>query len=496
MPEPVVIATSIFSGFNSFVKAISLAAHYKEVPNEVRQLHTNIERAESSINIARRLLRSKAHYLDPRLIRETEESIEKTNNTLLLVRDSIEACRKDLEIRQTVTPKNRVIWLLWKNEEFLSQLQTLGNCLGALDRDIGRLEMAHPPIVFVNGNLWPPAYADNDCKATTFGVEADGKEEKKPPFPRSPTKRIRSTSRSNNSSQVNLPLGKRTHKRHGSSRNLSPQFADGDEGYESDELSLPPRTADDQTSRDATEDLTLFANTTIGIGINNDTPGVGLGLSISEGQLSVRQIDFLQQAGPAIAAAAATPRSRLGISELPGPSSELQGEQPESDLVVTQTQIPTWIPMQTPISIPTPTQTHTPISIPTRTITPTSIRTPNPYTFASKNPWRRLAVQQSTSTSTLNSSIATWPRSDPPNAADPDLDAASVVSTSTSTTAVEDADESDVTRDLDLDLNLLGLSVTAPAVPTRGGASGDAVLLPGPGLEVKKVKWRRKSGFI
>ncbi|ETI22825.1 hypothetical protein G647_06901 [Cladophialophora carrionii CBS 160.54] len=466
MPEPVVIATSIFSGFNSFVKAISLAAHYKEVPNEVRQLHTNIERAESAINIARRLLRSKAHYLDPRLLQETEESIEKTNSALLLVRDSIEACRKDLEIRQTVTPKNRVAWLLWKNQEFLSQLQTLGNCLGALDRDIGRLEMAHPPIVFVNGNLGPPAYADNDRKSgkgTTFRVEADDEEEKKPPFPRSPTKRIRSKSRSNNGSQVNLNLDKRTGTRRGGLRNLSPQFADGDEGYESDELSLRPRSGDDQTTPDATEDLALFANATIGIGVDDDS-GLGLGLSISQGQLSVRQMDFLQQAGPAIAAAA-TSRSRPAISELPGPS-EPHGEaeqQPKPDPGA----------IQTPTSIPIPTPT------------------PNLYALSSKNPWRRLAVQQSTST--LNGSVGTYHRVDPPNAVDPEPDAASVISTTT--TAVEDVDESDITR------NLLGLSVTAPAVPTGAGSgsgsgSTSSIGLLSPELEPKKVKWRRKSVFI
>ncbi|OCT51171.1 hypothetical protein CLCR_08532 [Cladophialophora carrionii] len=473
MPEPVVIATSIFSGFNSFVKAISLAAHYKEVPNEVRQLHTNIERAESAINIARRLLRSKAHYLDPRLIQETEESIEKSNSALLLVRDSIEACRKDLEIRQTVTPKNRVAWLLWKNQEFLSQLQTLGNCLGALDRDIGRLEMAHPPIVFVNGNLGPPAYADNDRKpgkGTTFRVEADDEEEKKPPFPRSPTKRIRSHSRSNNGSQVNLNLDKRIGTRRGGLRNRSPQFTDGDEGYESDELPLRPRSRDDQTTPDATEDLALFANATIGVGLD-DGSGLGLGLSISQGQLSVRQMDFLQQAGPAMAAAA-TSRSRPGNSELPEPS-ELHVEaeqQPKPDPGA----------IQTPTSIPVPTPTPT----------------PNLYGLSSKNPWRRLAVQQSTST--LNSSVGTFHRVVPPNAVDPDPDAASVISTTT--TAVEDVDESDITR------NLLGLSVTAPAVPSGGGSgpgpgsgsgSGSSVVgLLSPELEPKKVKWRRKSVFI
>src|ERR1700754_918091 len=98
MPEPVVIATSIFSGFNSLIKTITLAAHYKDVPNEVKQLHTNIIRAESSINIAKRLTRSKGHYLDPRLIKDTDESIAATNDVVFLLRNSIEACRKDLEL--------------------------------------------------------------------------------------------------------------------------------------------------------------------------------------------------------------------------------------------------------------------------------------------------------------------------------------------------------------------------------------------------------------
>jgi hypothetical protein len=459
MPEPVLVATSIFSGFNSFVKAVSLAAHYKEVPNEVKQLHTNIERAESAINIANRLLRSKAHYLDPRLIQETEESVDKTNHVLLLVRDSIEACRKDLEIRETVTAKNRVAWLLWKNQEFLSQLQTLGNCLGALDRDIGRLEMAHPPIVFVSGGYAPSPYADGDRKGgfststTTFGVGAADDEDQKPPFPRSPTKRLRSSSRSNNSSQVNLNLNKRADTtRLGASRTLSPKLADGggDEGYESND--------DQPATRDAAEDPVLFANATIGI----DTSGPGLGLTtISQGQLNIRQVNILHQAGTAIAVA------RPGIAELPVPTEVNQQADPDPD--------------------------------------PIPPAAPNPYAFSSKNPWRRLAIQQSTSNLNSSGSFAVSQREDPPNAVD--YDAASMISTTT--TAVEDADESDMTR------NLLGLSFTAPAVlsgsgtgsgpgPGRGPRSGsgsgsgsgstDTILSPGP--EVKKVKWRRKSGFI
>ncbi|KIW66688.1 hypothetical protein PV04_05996 [Phialophora macrospora] len=448
MPEPVLVATSIFSGFNSFVKAISLAAHYKEVPNEVKQLHTNIERAESSINIANRLLRSKAHYLDPRLVQETEESVDKTNHVLLLVRDSIESCRKDLEIRETVTPKNRVAWLLWKNQEFLSQLQTLGNCLGALDRDIGRLEMAHAPIVFVSGSYAPSAYADSDRKGgtlattTTFGIGAADDEDEKPPFPRSPTKRLRSKSRSNNSSQVNLSPNKRAAAtRRGASRTLSLQLADGDEGYESE----------DQTTQDAAEDPVVFANATIGI----DTSGTGLGFTISQGhgQLNVRQVNILHEAStPTIATG--TPRSGPEMAELP------VSPEPHTEVE------------------------HQVKSTPDPDAVPPAI--PNPYAFSSKNPWRRLALQQSTST--LNSSVALSQREDPPNAVD--YDAASMISTTTTAAGDAEADESDGTA-----RNLLRLSLTAPAGSSGSGPGSG----PGPGstvTEAKKVKWRRKSGFI
>lgn len=289
MPEPVSIATSVFSGFNTLIKAISLAAHYKEVPREVTQLHTNIERAESSINTARRLVRTKAHFLDPRLIEETNKSIDATNSVLLLVRDSIEACRKDIQIEKTVSFKNRAAWLLWKNQEFLSQLQTLGNCLNGLDRDIVRMEMARPPIILVNSNAAPPAYVT----PTQDGENSRGSKERtglvlneKPPFPRSPTKRLRS--RSKNSSQVSL-------NKHVDA--LSPANEGGDEGYESDEA-VPARSRSTPISvasntQDTMDDVNLFATATIGI----DTSSIGISIMQNDPLRHVQFLQFPQDAG-------------------------------------------------------------------------------------------------------------------------------------------------------------------------------------------------------
>ncbi len=431
MPEPVVITASIFSGFNSVIKAINLAAHYKEVPNEVKQLHTNIDRAESAINIARRLQRSKIHYADPRLIKDTDESIEKTTSILLLVRNSIEACRKDLEVKETVTAKNRVAWLLWKNQEFVSQLQTLGNCLDALDRDIVRMEMAHPPLVLVSRGRAPPAYAADDGKEDTDGelvARLDDEKAQKLPFPRSPTRRIL---RSNNSSRINI--NKRVQSEQGS-RYLSPQLQGDDEGYEFDRPTSRPQSRDqtvlenDDTREAVTDTGTLFANATIGV----DTSG--LGLSIPQGALNARQVRFLYQVASNTSSSVRV--EPYGISELPASHSD------ETDQLA---------------------------------IAPTLVKG-----FSSRNPWRKLVAQPSTST------LTDMPGNHSEEAVtnSPYGDGGRLAATTTST-LVGDA-EATVG-------NLLRLTATAPATPL---ASGSIDPLLSPETERRKFKWRRRSDFI
>jgi hypothetical protein len=358
MLEPTTIASAVFSGFNSLIKAVTLAAHYKDVPNEVKQLHTNIQRAERSINIAERLIRRKGHYLDRRLIKDTDESITATQDVALLLRNSIEACRKDLELSKTVKPKNRLVWLLWKNQEFLNQLQTLSNCLTALDREIVRLEMAHPPIVVVSGSPVPPAYPN---KERNEGEVTDKEAaDERLGFPRSPTRRVL-RSRTRNGSQSSIrPLSNVKQ----SSHHQSPQLENRDEGYEPGPArphaqgSNLRRTADHE-ARDLYQRAAAFPEATLTLGTRAS------GIAIPPGQINARQGRVLQQ-HPAW-----TPPSAEQVFELSDTSNTFKLEQ--------------------------------------------VIQSNNSFerAFSSKNPWRSFAPQPSTST--LNS-LASVPQNHVPGA--------------------------------------------------------------------------------
>ena len=180
MPEPVSIAGAVLSDVNATLKIAQQAAHFVEVPNEVRQLQINVKVADSSINTAHRLIRLKGHYLDHDLLNDVDRSIGDTETILKTLRETVEACRKDLETKQTVGFKNRISWVVFNNYEFLSKLATLTNALNALNRDINRLETARLPELL----SLPPSYTEHIHRAVGDTATA-------PSFPRSPTMRRR-----------------------------------------------------------------------------------------------------------------------------------------------------------------------------------------------------------------------------------------------------------------------------------------------------------------
>ncbi|KIW94191.1 uncharacterized protein Z519_05507 [Cladophialophora bantiana CBS 173.52] len=434
MPEPVSIATSVFSGFNAFIKAISLAAHYKEVPKEVKQLHTNIERAERTINIANRLLRSKAHYLDPRLREETRQSIEATENVLLLVRDSIEGCRKDLELQQTVTFKNRAAWLLWKNQGFLSQLQTLVNCLDALDRDILRLDMVHPPLILVGGSLAPPAYDDGDLeeyKHNGGDVQmAPSRGREKPPFPCSLTKRLRSCN--NSSSQINLNSladAQRTPEDFSSTLYND----NSDKSHRSDNRS-PPQAVNGRenlNTRNMGEYADQFDMDTL------EVDPTGLGLSFLQTGSNTRQVRFLQ----------------LNQDNTLSPVQRLQ------DVYISE--------------LPVAHDTTQSIEAPY----------PMPYSYSSNNPWRNIQANRSPPTPVDPPDGHRGPVSAFPPPPESDCTRSGTINTPT----ISDDGEG-------IAKNFLDHWSTAPAAPLDGNCLTGGLLPLEP--QEKKVKWQRKSDFI
>lgn len=162
-----------------------------------------------------------------------------------------------------------------------------------MDRGILRLEMALSSVVFISRSPTSPIYADNNRgqdNINGIGEKLDADLNEKPPFPRSPTKRLRWSN--NGSSQIDLskrPLVQEDEGR------LLPHTKGGDEGYESDESARrsPSRRSpamDSHRAEKITEQSTCFANATIGI----DTPG--LALPISQGKLNAPQVHFLRRA--------------------------------------------------------------------------------------------------------------------------------------------------------------------------------------------------------
>lgn len=140
MVEPTSIASAVFSGLNALLIIIKQSAHLAQVNTEVSQLQINVRIADNAVRTARRLVRLNAAALDAHLCADVDRSIEAVEKILTLLRDKVEACRRDLETRGTVGWRNRTAWLGWRKEEFAGMLATLTNTMGGLNRDIGRME--------------------------------------------------------------------------------------------------------------------------------------------------------------------------------------------------------------------------------------------------------------------------------------------------------------------------------------------------------------------
>ena len=141
--DPSSIAGALFSGLNALIKISQQTAQFKQVPHEVKQLQINVHLADDAISTAYRLQRDNpTRVLGDRLVADVQRSTQFTQEVLIQLRDSIEDCSKDLKTTTTVSVRNRMVWMLWKNKEFNGNLATLANALTALNRDIGRMEVA------------------------------------------------------------------------------------------------------------------------------------------------------------------------------------------------------------------------------------------------------------------------------------------------------------------------------------------------------------------
>lgn len=194
MVEPTSIAGAVFSGLNALLVIVKQSAHLASVNTEVSQLQINVRIADNAVQTARRLVRLNAAALDAHLCADVDRSIEAVEKILTLLRDKVEACRRDLETRGTVGWRNRTAWLWWRKEEFAGMLATLTNAMGGLNRDIGRMETCIRLSAAMGNFTAPSRYG-----AKSLGDdenEDDGEDRKidQSIFPRSPMmRRVRAT---------------------------------------------------------------------------------------------------------------------------------------------------------------------------------------------------------------------------------------------------------------------------------------------------------------
>jgi hypothetical protein len=161
MPEPTATAIVglVASSVNACLRLAEFGLHFADVSNETRQFLINIQLVDQKINTARRLRRVKSGYLDPHTKTDVDNDINTADRVLHLIGESIEKCRVDLDVNESVRAHNRLKWLLKDYQSFCSKERTLSNSLQALICSINQMSLVNPPPL--DG---PPSYG----KATQF----------------------------------------------------------------------------------------------------------------------------------------------------------------------------------------------------------------------------------------------------------------------------------------------------------------------------------------
>ena len=176
----------VASGLTSIIKVTEFSAQYAGVTRAVRQLQINVQLAAEAINTANRLIRLKPYLDREHLVADTNRNIKHTEDVLKLLQDTVEACRKDIELKNSVGFNNRLKWVVFKEKDFLDKLATLTNALGCLNRDILRMENVPAP------------------QLPTYGESMQEQEGPVRRFPRSPSRRIMGMAQHQAQRQVRL----------------------------------------------------------------------------------------------------------------------------------------------------------------------------------------------------------------------------------------------------------------------------------------------------
>jgi len=139
------IAGLVASSINASLRLAEFGLHFADVSNETRQFLINIQVVDQKINTARRLRRVKSGYLDPHTKTDVDNDIATAERVLELIGESIEKCRVDLDVNESVRAHNRLKWLMKDYQSFCSKERTLSNSLQALICSINQMSLVKPP---------------------------------------------------------------------------------------------------------------------------------------------------------------------------------------------------------------------------------------------------------------------------------------------------------------------------------------------------------------
>jgi hypothetical protein len=146
MPEPAsMVIGLVASSINASIRLAEFGLHFADVSNETRQFLINIQLVNQKINTARRLRRVKSGYLDPHTKTDVDNDIDTAERVLKLIGESIEKCRVDLDVNESVRAHNRLKWLMKDYQSFCSKERTLSNSLQALICSISQMSLIKPP---------------------------------------------------------------------------------------------------------------------------------------------------------------------------------------------------------------------------------------------------------------------------------------------------------------------------------------------------------------
>lgn len=169
------IASAIIEGLGAILIILQQSAHPATASTELSGLQVTIRTIDQVICTATQLLRSNTVALDAELCAGVERSIESVERILVILRDKVEVCRQDLEIRGIVGWRNRKFRLGVRMEEFRGMLAPLSQAMSGLNHEIALMHSCIR-LSATAGNF--PAPSGRGAKSLEDDEHAEGDEDR------------------------------------------------------------------------------------------------------------------------------------------------------------------------------------------------------------------------------------------------------------------------------------------------------------------------------